>query len=45
MTSLAGALWTPRVASVRAQIPAMCPDGATSMSAPPSGSRMVMPGK
>ena len=30
VTSLAGALWTPRVPSVRAQTPATCPDGGTS---------------
>ena len=32
-TSLAGALWTPRVLSVRAQTPAMCPDGGTISAA------------
>ena len=36
--SLAGALWTPRVASERAMIPHTCPDGGASTGSPePAG--------
>ena len=37
-TSFAGALCTPRVLSVRAQTPAMCPDGGTIIGRRVSGS-------
>ena len=37
-TSLAGALWTPRLASVRHQTPATWPDGGTSIGWFVSGS-------
>ena len=38
MTSLAGALWTPRVPSVRHQTPATCPDGGIIIGRLVSGS-------
>ncbi len=37
-TSLAGALCTPRVSSLRAQTPAMWPDGGTCLLVPVAGS-------
>jgi hypothetical protein len=42
---LAGALWTPRVSSLRAQIPAMCPDGGTNLAWPDSGSKTLIHGQ
>ncbi len=44
-TSLAGALWTPRVASLRAQMPAMCPLGGTNTCLPATGSATLIHGQ
>ena len=38
-TSLAGALCTPRVSSLRAQTPAMWPDGGMNLLVPETGSK------
>ena len=45
MTSFAGALWTPRVSSLRAQMPPMCPDGGTNRAWPASGSKTLIQGQ
>jgi len=44
-TSFAGALWTPRVSSLRAQIPATWPDGGTKRAWPESGSKTLIHGQ
>src|SRR5216684_1992496 len=44
-TSLAGALWTPRVSSLRPQMPAMCPLGGTKTLAPVLGSNTLTHGQ
>src|SRR6266702_4224662 len=44
-TSLAGALWTPRVASLRAQMPATCPVGGTIVGRPVTGSITLIHGQ
>ena len=41
MTSLAGALCTPRSLSLRAQMPAMCPDGGTAMGWPSGPATLI----
>ncbi len=45
MTSLAGALCTPRVSSLRAHTPATCPDGGTNRLVPVAGSKTLMYGQ
>ena len=44
-TSLAGALWTPRVSSVRAHTPATWPDGGTMIGRLDSGSMTSIHGQ
>ena len=44
-TSFAGALCTPRVASDRAQMPAMWPHGGTKMLLPVAGSDTLIHGQ
>ncbi len=44
-TSLAGALCTPRVSSLRAQTPAMWPDGGTNLLVPVAGSKTLIQGQ
>ena len=44
-TSLAGALWTPRVSSLRPQMPAMWPLGGTKMFCPLDGSKTLTHGQ
>jgi hypothetical protein len=44
-TSLAGALWTPRVSSLRAQIPATWPAGGMNFAWPESGSKTLTHGQ
>ena len=44
-TSLAGALCTPRVSSLRAQMPAMWPDGGTNLLVPVAGSKTLSQGQ
>ena len=44
-TSLAGALWTPRWSSLRAQMPAMWPDGGTNFAWPDGGSKTLIQGQ
>ena len=43
--SFAGALWTPRSPSLRAQIPAMWPDGGTNAAWPAIGSKTLIHGQ
>ena len=45
ITSLAGALWTPRVSSLRAQMPAMWPHGGTKTFRPVGGSMTLIHGQ
>ncbi len=45
MTSLAGALCTPRVSSLRPQMPAMCPHGGTNCMLPVAGSKTLIHGQ
>src|SRR4029453_9775952 len=45
MGSLAGALWTPRVASTRAHTPAIWPDGGCVTFFPDTGSIITIHGK
>ena len=45
ITSLAGALCTPRVSSLRPQTPATCPDGGTNTFWPVGGSNTLIHGQ